>query len=44
MTPGEAYIFTSFDSRTDGRARFVPHAGRPAPDLPSEGAVHLSPA
>ena len=27
MTAEEAYIFTSFDNRTDGRARFVPHTG-----------------
>lgn len=36
MRPDEVLLLKCYDSRTDGRARFMPHTGFQNPDCPSE--------
>ncbi len=36
MPPGEFLLLKCFDSRADGRARFMPHAGFQNPASPSD--------
>ena len=41
----EAYVFTCFDSRTDGRARFTPHTAikspLTSPDAPPRKSIEI---
>lgn len=36
MQPNEVLLLKCYDSRQDGRARFMPHTGFKNPDCPSE--------
>ena len=36
MTTEEAYVFTCYDSRGQGRARFTPHTGFKDPSTPAD--------
>jgi hypothetical protein len=42
MQPGEAIVFKTFDSATDGRARFTPHSAFRDPGAPAGAAQRLS--